>query len=158
MTIVDQRDRRWLLHVIEASAASRAAGNHPFAAAVVASDDVVLSEGWNLHGIDRTSHAEMVALRHASAQHPVERLRDATLYSSAEPCAMCAGAAYWTGVGRVVYALSEASLLELTGAHPDNPTLSLPCRVVLAAGQRAVEIVGPSLEAEARVPHSEFWR
>ncbi len=157
MSATMPRDLRWLLHVIAASTASRAAGNHPFAAAVVDADDVVLAEGWNAHAVDRTSHAEMVALRRASADWPVERLRDATLYSSAEPCAMCAGAAYWAGVGRVVYALSETSLLALTGSHPENPTLSLPCRDVLAAGQRMVEVVGPLLEAEAAVPHAGFW-
>jgi tRNA(Arg) A34 adenosine deaminase TadA len=151
------RDRRWLLHVIAASAASRAAGNHPFAAAVIDADDTVLSEGWNAHAVDRTSHAEMVALRRASADHPAARLRRATLYTSAEPCAMCAGAAYWVGVGRVVFALSETSLYALTGAHPENPTLALPCRDVFAAGQRAIEVVGPLLETEAAVPHEGFW-
>ncbi len=157
MNDVFERDRRWLLHVIGASAASRAAGNHPFAAAVVDADDTVLSEGWNAHAVDRTGHAEMVALRRASTDRPAARLRAATLYSSAEPCAMCAGAAYWVGVGRVVYALSETSLYALTGAHPENPTLALPCRDVFAAGQRVIEVVGPLLEAEAAVPHESFW-
>ena len=150
-------DRHWLRRVIAASAASRAAGNHPFAAVVVDGGDTILAEAHNAHGADRTSHAEMVALRTASARWPIERLRRATLYTSAEPCAMCAGAAYWTGVGRVVYALSETRLLALTGSHPDNPTLSLPCRQVFAAGQRAIEVVGPMLEDEAAVPHEGFW-
>jgi tRNA(Arg) A34 adenosine deaminase TadA len=151
------RDARWLGYVIAASAASRKAGNHPFAAVVVDADDEILSEGQNAHRIDRTSHAEMVALRAASARWPIARMHGATLYCSAEPCAMCAGAAYWTGVGRVVYALSEEKLLTLTGSHPDNPTLSLPCRQVFAAGQRTVEVVGPMLEYEASVPHLDFW-
>ena len=155
---MNARDLRWLRHVIATSAASRDAGDHPFAAVVVDADDVVVAEGRNAHRVDRTSHAEMVALRRASADAPIERLRGATLYSSAEPCAMCAGAAYWTGVGRVVYALSEASLLALTGAHSDNPTLALPCRTVFAAGQRVVDVVGPLLEDEAAVPHRGFWR
>jgi tRNA(Arg) A34 adenosine deaminase TadA len=157
MTDPTDLDRRWLRHVIAASAASRAAGNHPFAAAVVDADDVVLAEGHNAHHADRTSHAEMVALRRASSDWPFARLRAATLYTSAEPCAMCAGAAYWVGVGRVVYALSEQRLLALTGAHPDNPTLALPCRAVFAAGQRTIEVVGPLLEDEAAAPHRDFW-
>src|SRR5258708_34351040 len=89
---------------------------------------------------DRTAHAELRALRFAAGEP--ERLKGATLYSSAEPCAMCAGGAYWAGVARVVYALSEAKLLSLTGSHPENPTLSLPCREVFARGQRAVEEIG----------------
>ena len=49
---------------------------------------------------------------------------------------MCAGAIYWAGIGRLVYGLSEHRLRELTGNHPENPTLDLPCREVFASGQR----------------------
>lgn len=158
MSDATEADLRWLHHVIAAAAASRVAGHHPFAAAVVDADGSLVAEGHNAHGVDRTSHAEMVALRLASAGRPADRLRTATLYSSAEPCAMCAGAAYWVGVGRVVYALSETRLLALTGAHPENPTLALPCRAVFASGQRAVDVVGPLLEDAAAVPHRGFWQ
>jgi tRNA(Arg) A34 adenosine deaminase TadA len=151
-------DEIWLRRAIKLSADSRAAGNHPFAALVVDADGIVLAEAGNAHHADRTSHAEMLALRAASAHVAIERMRGATLYSSAEPCAMCAGAAYWTGIGRVVYALSEARLLQLTGAHPDNPTLALPCRQVFAAGQRAVAVIGPLLEDEAAAVHAGFWQ
>jgi len=70
---------------------------------------------------------------------------------------MCAGAIYWCGIGRVVYALSEHKLLGLTGDHPENPTFALPCREVFARGQRSVEVAGPYLEDEAAVPHYGFW-
>ncbi len=79
------------------------------------------------------------------------------MYTSAEPCAMCAGAAYWVGLGRVVYGLSERSLKDLTGNHPENPTLDLPCRIVFDAGQRKVEVVGPLLEDEAAALHEGIW-
>jgi tRNA(Arg) A34 adenosine deaminase TadA len=79
------------------------------------------------------------------------------MYTSAEPCAMCAGAVYWVGIGLVVYGLSEARLKQMTGDHPENPTLSLPCRTVFAAGQRKVEVVGPLLEDEAAAQHEGVW-
>jgi tRNA(Arg) A34 adenosine deaminase TadA len=151
-------DEHWLRKVIALSAESRAAGHHPFAALVVDADGQTLAQAFNAYSLDRTSHAEMMALRHASANFPPEQLRHATLYTSAEPCAMCAGAASWTGVGRVVYALSEQRLLQLTGNHPENPTLSLPCRKVFSAGQREIEVVGPLLEDEAALSHAGFWR
>lgn len=151
-------DRRWLERAIALSAASRAAGHHPFASLIVDADGTVLAEATNASAVDPTSHAEMVALRAASSRLAPERLRAATLYSSAEPCAMCAGGVYWTGVGRVVYALSEARLLDLTGADPENPTLALPCREVFARGQRAIEVVGPALEEAAAAVHAGFWR
>lgn len=71
---------------------------------------------------------------------------------------MCAGAIYWSGIARLVYALSEERLLALTGNHPENPTLSLPCREVFARGQREIIVLGPLLEDEAAEPHSGFWR
>lgn len=81
----------------------------------------------------------------------------ATLYTSAEPCVMCTGAIYWTGIGRIVYALSESWLLELTGDDPENPTFDLPCREIIARGQRNIEVLGPLLEDEAAAAHEEFW-
>jgi tRNA(Arg) A34 adenosine deaminase TadA len=150
-------DTVWLRRAIELSVRSRANGNHPFASIVIAEDGAVLAQTMNAHAVDCTCHAEMNAVRTVSATYPPADLRSATLYSSAEPCAMCAGGIYWSGIGRVVYGLSEARLLELTGNHPENPTLSLPCREVLARGQRAIEVVGPLLEDEAAKVHEGFW-
>ena len=106
---------------------------------------------------DMTGHAERVLATRASCRFPPAELVDATLYSSAEPCAMCAGAAYWAGIGRIVYGLSESTLGQITGNHPENPTLDLPCRVVLESGQRTVEVIGPMLEDEAAELHVSFW-
>ncbi len=151
-------DDYWLKRVIALSAQSRAQGNHPFASLVVDADGSVLAEGLNAHQRDCTCHAEMNAARLVSARLQPVLLQTATLYSSAEPCAMCAGGIYWSGIGRVVYALSEARLLAITGNHPENPTLSLPCREVLARGQRPIEVVGPLCEEDAASVHAGFWR
>jgi tRNA(Arg) A34 adenosine deaminase TadA len=70
---------------------------------------------------------------------------------------MCAGAAYWAGIGRVVYGLSERRLKQITGDHPENPTLDVPCRVVFEGGQRRVEVVGPLLEDEGAALHLDAW-
>ncbi|HNB46765.1 MAG TPA: hypothetical protein PLL72_21480, partial [Burkholderiaceae bacterium] len=64
----------------------------------------------------------------------------------------------WAGIGRVVYALSETSLLALTGSDPENPTLALPCREVFSRGQRPVAVIGPLREDEARRAHLGFWK
>jgi len=106
---------------------------------------------------DRTGHAERVLMTRASLAYTAEFLAGCTMYASAEPCAMCAGSAYWAGVGRVVYGLSERDLGALIGPHPENLTMDLPCRVVLGSGQRPVEVIGPLLEDEARAVHEGFW-
>lgn len=139
---------------------ARAAGNHPFGAVLVGPDGAMLMQQGNAHGEagDRTGHAERLLMTRASLAYPAAFLAGCTMAVSAEPCAMCAGAAYWAGVGRVVYGLSERDLGALIGPHPENLTMDLPCRTVLGAGQRAVEVVGPLLEAEARAVHDGFWR
>ncbi|KPG85104.1 nucleoside deaminase [Pseudomonas sp. RIT-PI-o] len=157
---VSELDLALLRQTIALSQASKQRGRHPFAALVADRDGKVIAEAGNNsmppEG-DPTQHAELVAVAAAAKLLSPTELEACTLYTSAEPCCMCAGAVYWTGVGRVVYALSEHALLGLTGDHPENPTFSLPCREVFARGQRTVSVFGPMLEAEAAEPHKGFW-
>jgi tRNA(Arg) A34 adenosine deaminase TadA len=134
-------------------------GNHPFGAILVGPGGEVLIESENgyLPLRDMTAHAERLLATGASRTYRPDFLASCTLYSSAEPCAMCAAAAYWAGIGRVVYGLSERRLKEVTGLHPENPTLDVPCRVVFDGGQRRVEVVGPLLEEEAAALHRGAW-
>jgi tRNA(Arg) A34 adenosine deaminase TadA len=153
-------DEDFLRLAIEIARQARAAGNHPFGAILMGPDQTVLMEPGNAYGdaSDRTGHAERVLMTRASQTWSAEFMAGCTMYTSAEPCAMCAGAAYWAGIGRVVYGLSERDLGALIGPHPENLTMDLPCRIVLGAGQRLIEVIGPLLEAEARAVHDGFWR
>ena len=153
-------DEDLLRVAVRAAATARANGNHPFGAILAGPDGAVLLTAGNAHGDagDRTAHAERVLATDACKAYPAAFLATCTMYASAEPCAMCAGATYWAGIGRVVYGLSERDLKALIGPHPENLTMDLPCRTVFAAGQRPVEVVGPLLEDEARAVHEGFWR
>jgi tRNA(Arg) A34 adenosine deaminase TadA len=134
-------------------------GNHPFGALLVDDTRNVLIEtenGYMPHH-DGTAHAERLLATLACTTLSPDVLRKATLYSSAEPCAMCAGAVYWAGIGRLVYGLSEHRLRTVTGNHPENPTLDLACREVFKSGQRATEVIGPMLEDEAEALHEGVW-
>src|SRR6202142_2270413 len=86
------------------------------------------------------AHSERLLSSWAARTHDSSFLSRCTLYTSAEPCAMCAGAIYWAGIGRVVYGQTEKALKAQTGAHAENPTLDLPSPVVFAAGQRPTEV------------------
>jgi tRNA(Arg) A34 adenosine deaminase TadA len=134
-------------------------GNHPFGAILVDQARNVLIEAENgyMPAHDGTAHAERLLATQACTTLTPEALERTTLYSSAEPCAMCAGAIYWAGIGRLVYGLSEHRLRAVTGNHPENPTLDLPCREVFKSGQRATEVVGPMLEDEAAALHEGVW-
>jgi tRNA(Arg) A34 adenosine deaminase TadA len=152
-------DELFLRRSFEVARRSSTHGNHPFGAILVGEDRTVLIEAENgfMPDYDGTAHAERLLATQACRTLSTEVRGKATLYSSAEPCAMCAGAIYWAGIGRVVYGLSEQRLREMTGNHPENPTLDLPCRAVFASGQRPTDVVGPMLEDEAEALHDGVW-
>ena len=153
-------DLQYLRQAIAVARRAREHGNHPFGAILVSENNVVLLEAENTVNSTRdcTGHAETNLIRLASQQFEPETLRTCTLYTSTEPCAMCSGAIHWGQVGRVVFGLSEAGLYNLTGSHPDNEPMRLPCREVFAHSGRPVEVIGPLLEDEAMIVHEGFWR
>jgi tRNA(Arg) A34 adenosine deaminase TadA len=154
-----ERDEHFLRRALDVARGAAARGNHPFGAILVDQDRQILIEMENgyMPAHDATAHAERLLATQACTTLGPDVLRHATLYSSAEPCAMCAGAIYWAGIGRLVYGLSERRLRSITGNHPENPTLDLPCRKVFESGQRPTEVVGPMLEDEAAAVHDSAW-
>ncbi len=153
-------DEALLRKSFEVAKRSRAAGDHPFGSVLGDGEGNILMEqgnGYSSEGNDRTAHAERLLSSRAARAYDLKFLAQCTLYTSAEPCAMCAGAIYWAGIGRVVYGQTEKALKAQTGAHEENPTLDLPCETVFKAGQRPTEIVGPLLEDEAAELQADFW-
>ena len=153
-------DEALLRRAFDVARRSRAAGDHPFGSVLADGEGNLIMEqsnGFTSEGGDRTAHAERLLASRAARAYGLAFLARCTLYTSAEPCAMCAGAIYWAGIGRVVYGQSEKALKAQTGAHEENPTLDLPCAIVFAAGQRPTEVVGPMLEEEAAQLQADFW-
>lgn len=155
------QDAGFLRQCFALAAQTRQQGRHPFAAIVVDEQGQVAAQAGNNSlppAGDPTRHAEIVAAGMAAKTLTLAQMKQCTLYTNAEPCAMCAGAIYWAGIGRVVYGISESQLLQITGDHPENPTMSLPCRQVFASGQRSIEVIGPCLQQEAAAVHDGFWQ
>lgn len=156
-----ETDIRNLKHAIEVSRKSRAEGNTPFGALLADKDGNILFDQTNVEITGRkcTGHAETQVAERASMEYSKDFLADCTLYTTAEPCAMCAGAIYWAGIGRVVYGMTEKDLLSHTGSDPQNPTFDLPCREVFARGQKNIEVVGPfpELVEEIAEVHKDYW-
>jgi tRNA(Arg) A34 adenosine deaminase TadA len=152
-------DEHFLRRSFDVARRAATHGNHPFGAILVDRNRNVLIEAENgyMPAHDGTAHAERLLATQACTTLSPDTLRHATMYSSAEPCAMCAGAIYWAGIGRLVYGLSEHRLRAVTGNHPENPTLDLPCRKVFDSGQRCTEVTGPMLEDEAEAVHAGAW-
>ena len=151
-------DVTYLRAAIDLARRSRHRGNHPFGALLADTAGVVAAEA--------EKHRRLRARRHrargnepgADREPQVRHTAAGARCIPARSRARCAPARS-TGarISRVVYGLSEAGLLTLTGSHKKNPTMSLPCRDVFAHGQGSVTVVGPALEDEARSVHDGFW-
>jgi tRNA(Arg) A34 adenosine deaminase TadA len=152
---------QYLLRAVEISKQAVQHGNHPFGALLVDDKGNILLEQENIEMTERdcTGHAETVLMRNASKHYDKDFLATCTLYTTGEPCAMCAGAIYWGNVRRVVYGITEKQILALTGDDPRNPTLSLDCRKVFGSGQKKIEVIGPIPDVTDAVlePHRSYW-
>ncbi|MDX1436560.1 MAG: nucleoside deaminase [Anaerolineales bacterium] len=153
-----KNDLGFLRAAITAAQRARENGNHPFGAVLVDSRGVLLLEAENtvVTGPDATGHAETNLMRLASRQFEPDFLAGCTLYTSTEPCPMCAGAIFWGNVRRVVYALSQEGLYAMIG-EAEEDALHLNCRDVFQQGGKEIEVLGPLIEEEARVVHEGFW-
>lgn len=155
--------KKYIRRCIEISEESVASGNNPFGALLVDGEGNILIESGNVEITEKdcTGHAETTVMRRASKEYSKEFLWGCTLYSTAEPCCMCTGAIYWGNVGNIVYGISEGKLLELTGSNEINPTFDVPCRDIIARGQKNIEVTGPvadeGLEEEIVKIHRGFW-
>jgi tRNA(Arg) A34 adenosine deaminase TadA len=138
---------------------ARQHGNHPFGSVITDAAGNMLLEAENtvVTEHDLTGHPEIRVAGLAAAKYNAAFLATCTLYASTEPCPMCSGAIYWSGIGRVVFAVSQRSLNQIVQHLPAQTYLSLSCREVFARGNRPIEVVGPLLEDEARYVHLGFW-
>ena len=155
---MDATDVGHLRRCLELARAARAGGNEPFGSLLVGGDGTVLAERENtVADGDVTGHPELALAAWASVHLSEAERRAATMYTSCEHCAMCAGGHYWAGIGRLVFAVSGAQLAALV--PPDVPSLDLSTREVFARGNVPVVVEGPcdELTAEALALFDGFW-
>lgn len=99
-----ENDKIFLRKAIEIASDGISTGCGPFGAVIV-KDGKIISEANNrvVLNNDPTAHAEILAIREASSVLKTHELNECTLYSSCEPCPMCLGAIYWSGIKKVLY-------------------------------------------------------
>ncbi|GLZ29660.1 tRNA-specific adenosine deaminase [Lentzea sp. NBRC 105346] len=136
-------DERFLRRAIELAKHGRETGEAPFGSLLVGPDGQVLAEAWNtvLGDKDISAHPELKMARWAARELDAETAAKTTMYTSTQPCAMCAGGLARSGLGRVVYALSAEQFVELTGFQ----------------GFPEPRQEGPALLDEARVPIDGYY-
>ncbi|MFW5485541.1 MAG: nucleoside deaminase, partial [Spirochaetaceae bacterium JB067] len=115
---ITERDIELLYESAEVATLSRAQGNHPFGALLADREGHILMTQGNEVVTEHNDcgHAETALLFRASKEYSRDFLSECTLYTTIEPCVMCTRALYWANVGRLVYGLTEHTLLELTGS------------------------------------------
>ena len=159
-------DEKCLLVAIEESLKAVKNGNMPFGACVADAEGNILVRGHNLSLAkkerggtgDVTRHAELEVIRQMG-ELDIPNKDECTLYASTEPCVMCAGAIYWSGVGRLVFGASSLELEQLSG--PGG--FDIPVQQLYAMGRpgtRKLEVLGPLLRQEAMKVHKEsgIWK
>ena len=131
----DQEDAHYMLLALQEAQKAFESDEIPIGAIVVCKGRIV-GRGHNLTEQlnDVTAHAEMQAFTAASQTLGGKYLKECTLYVTVEPCVMCAGAAYWTQIGRLVYGAAE----EKRGFSTKNTNLLHP-KTLLKAGILAEE-------------------
>jgi tRNA(Arg) A34 adenosine deaminase TadA len=141
---VQERDETHLRRAIELSEEARRAGDRPFGSVLVGPDGRVLAEDRNTVMTDRdiTAHPELKLARWAAARLDPQTARGTTMYTSCQPCAMCASAIERSGIGRVMFGLSREQREEIEGS-----------------AQPAAEVreEGPFLFEEASGPVARFF-
>lgn len=157
---ISERDASYLRQAIEWSNTARVRGNRPFGAVVVDQSGHVLTQAYNCgtEKHDLTAHAETTAVRQLGLKFDRETLRHATLYSSGEPCVMCAGAIFWSGIGRVVYGIDAQRLRIFRGEVTEQKDVQLSCRDVFNASPHPIVCIGPALIEESTQPHVGAWK
>ena len=145
-------DVRWMRAAVEsAREAAERFGEVPVGAVVVDEQGGLLAVAGNRTrtDCDPTAHAEVVALREAARRAGNYRLTGAVVYSTIEPCAMCAGALVQARVARLVYGARDEKAGAVESVFRVCDASSLNHRMELAAGV---------LEADCRALMQEFFR
>lgn len=149
--VTDSEHLPFLKRTFALAELSQAEGNHPFGALLVL-DGKVVSEAQNTAcSEDCTGHAELNLVKDIDSLS--QELKSRTiLYTSTEPCLMCAGAIYWAGIRTIVFSVPAARLFEHTGYG-----VNISCRELFSHSDEKVKIVGPLLEEEGFTLHRDFW-
>ncbi|WP_328943209.1 nucleoside deaminase [Streptomyces sp. NBC_00250] len=143
--MITTADETLLRRAIGIAARAVTLGDAPYGSLLAGPDGTVLAEAHNTvrRDDDITAHPELKLARWAARELDPETAARVTLYTSCQPCGMCAGGIVRSGIGRVVHALSTEQLVELnpqSGAWP------------------AVAQEGPALFDEARAPIDAYYR
>lgn len=143
--MISTADEILLRRAIGIAAHAVTLGDAPYGSLLAGPDGTVLAEAHNTvrRDNDITAHPELKLARWAARELDPDTAARTTMYTSCQPCGMCAGGIVRSGIGRVVHALSTAQLVGLNPQSGDLPTVAQD---------------GPALFDEAHVPVAAYYR
>lgn len=144
----------YIYEAIALAASARRNGNHPFGALLVHNNSVILTaENSVVIQKNPTYHAEMNLINKAWQTFPPDVIRECSLYTSCEPCPMCTGAIFWSGIRQVVYSLPALRLGEIA-----NDKFCGECTTLFNRADVKTLVIGPILQKEGEEVHKDFWK
>lgn len=131
-------------------------GNLPFGCLLADANGNILERGENTVVTDKDSiaHCEINLVHQLAGKYETDFLAGCTVYAGTEPCPMCAAAIFWSGIGRIVFALDKSSYHNIAGTSNPAHIFDLSSDEVLQHGGRKVMVEGPALKEEA----TDFYR
>ncbi|WP_418280231.1 nucleoside deaminase [Halorubrum sp. DTA98] len=128
-------------------------GNTPFGSLLVVDGDVVReSRNTTRSDDDITAHPELKLARWAARELDADERENCTMYTSTEPCSMCASAIVYAGLDRVVFSVRGRSLATLS-----DGVIDIPCEEVVRRGDGDTTVDGPVNEAAGLRVHETFF-
>ena len=133
-------DKEYFKRAIEISKEALRTGNDGFGCLLVDEDGEIIMEQMNAVAEERdpTAHDAMTLIRKAGKKYDPEYLRRCTLYATMEPCVMCMGAAFWTGLGTIKFAVTGRELGTILSGGLDIPSKEFARRA-----PRMIHVEGP---------------
>lgn len=148
-------DSYYMKRALELANQAKANGDTPFGSILVDHKGDIIMEDVNTQIIenDITAHPELKIAQRAAAKYDAEFLSKCSMYNSAEPCTMCTGAIYWSGIGRIVFGISKKRLNEIK--NDGVGSISYSIHDLLGSGGKSIEVVGPmdSMKDKVEAPH-----
>jgi tRNA(adenine34) deaminase len=143
-------EAQWMRQALAAARDAQASGEVPIGTCIVSENKLLAVSGNRTRtDCDPTAHAEIVALREAARKLGNYRLTGVDVYSTIEPCAMCAGALIQARIGRLIYGAPDERAGAVTSRFRICDTDFLNHRIEVKAGV---------LEEECRALMQEFFR
>lgn len=140
-----QAEEKFMVEAIALAKKSVASGDYALGAVVVLNNVIIGRGTTNLkHENDPTVHAEIVAIRDACQKLGTRFLKDAVLYTTHEPCPMCASAAIWARMRGIVFGATLQDGLDRQNLKRKFTwrQIEIPCEYVLSKGDPKLELVG----------------